>query len=567
MKKYLLLLILLLVPTIAFANDTKLNVTIVDDDITVEELYVGEISDYSNYLTYSNRILTIKEGTAIANLESNNIDLTITSNNKPVSLGYIYRDWHDSSKDKTVTIKELINAENGPFNMSTSMQYSSIVVEDSVLYNFSSLYNQDSSLSGGITVKDSKIYGVDGSQIHPGGPIYLENVEYYGASLIHSEESSMTFIDSYIEVNGSMHCESGDGYIRVINSTIKGNTDLSAYPSRGYSNKYGMEIVDSNIEIGRLYIESTDKPSLFKNSSIKLAGGADSDFYSYLTIEDTTVTNGVLRLHRGGYFKNATINSDYGFGSVGDPDTLVEINDSKMNLKGYVSFHGPTILDNTWFSLLGYATSYYKPTIKNSYIKVINSDENKIAFQALNGLEVSNSYLYIENDPPYLIYPFMVQGDFIYNNEVFSDKNNVPIYAWDERNNIFFYDEEVGDKLTYSVTMSSKVNVTFKVKGGTWSDGTSDDIVVSKDIWSKLSNEDIPTGMLGDGEGYWEVIPSTDDYLKENLEFVYVFSKVKGVEENPKTGVFTYTSLILVLLMILLYIRYRYKHETLYKYN
>ena len=78
--------------------------------------------------------------------------------------------------------------------------------------------------------------------------------------------------------------------------------------------------------------------------------------------------------------------------------------------------------------------------------------------------------------------------------------------------------------------------VTFKVKNGTWSDGTSEDRIVTLNGYEgdilKLSADQIPAvgDKQGDGytEGEWDAVPDTDKEV--TLDVVYTYTYAEKIE-------------------------------------
>ena len=155
MKKYLLLLILL-IPFVVHADATKYNVVINNDNISVSIVDGGNVSNYSNIVTYQNRVLTVHEGVTINELDYNDIDITITSNDKIAYIGTIKG---DNQRHNTLTIKNFKNDENTPFELYTWTLYAQINIEDSTIYR-ANIRNKDSdeNIEYGATIKNTKIY-------------------------------------------------------------------------------------------------------------------------------------------------------------------------------------------------------------------------------------------------------------------------------------------------------------------------------------------------------------------------------------------------------------------------
>ena len=103
--------------------------------------------------------------------------------------------------------------------------------------------------------------------------------------------------------------------------------------------------------------------------------------------------------------------------------------------------------------------------------------------------------------------------------------------------------------------IKTPLKITFKIINGKWADGTTEDKEVGTYWHGAISEDDIPVGMIAnDGytSGSWDKEISYDDVTDEAI-YTYTFRKlgeVKGVEENPKTGMTNYSLIVLILLVI-----------------
>ena len=120
--------------------------------------------------------------------------------------------------------------------------------------------------------------------------------------------------------------------------------------------------------------------------------------------------------------------------------------------------------------------------------------------------------------------------------------NSNPDYNYDYY--LLSYDDNT---ISRSAMLVSTATITFKVKGGTWKDGTTDDIVITKNVWEKLTQEELNKILSNIKDGSWDSIPNIDDYIKGDTVYTFTVSSVKGVTENPKTGRI-FNSMILVIL-------------------
>jgi hypothetical protein len=205
-------------------------------------------------------------------------------------------------------------------------------------------------------------------------------------------------------------------------------------------------------------------------------------------------------------------------------------------------------------------------SINNSYIKVIydNSDGyNSPSLSIGKNFKMNNSYLYIENNE--LNKPAFISSE-LSNKIIFddglsvTDKNGVELkLVYKDGVGYSYYYDNDGNNISNTVTLRAKANVTFKIVNGAWADGSINDIVITKDVWDKLNEDEIPS-IEGLPNGHWEIVPSTDDYIKGDVTYVYVIDEVvKGVEENPKTGInyiYTIISFIIAISLSIMYFKY-----------
>ena len=140
-------------------------------------------------------------------------------------------------------------------------------------------------------------------------------------------------------------------------------------------------------------------------------------------------------------------------------------------------------------------------------------------------------------------YPLEISSDVI----VTGGKLENDKFVFDENSNTmtFKYGEHT---ITLNKAIEKTANVTFKVKNGTWSDGSTADKVVEVTLTNgkgKLTNEQIPTGMKTDEYhegGKWYLKNSTngispktpyEEEITGDCVFIYGFSTKKILEATP----------------------------------
>ena len=512
-----------------------------DDSLIVKDGYNGPVvDDYSEDFTYSNNILTINENTIIDEILLHK-QLSITSNNKPVGLGridYVYDDWDKS--DVNIYDTKIVTLDNSyRFNISrlNSAKLTNVEADN---------YDRIEVHKDGIEINNCKLAG---GYIVGNGPVVINNSDIQPQSMKIDYSPYIIVNNSHIHGFQSYYTNSNQGYFKFVDS-----------------------VIESDDENSRLWTATVERKTIIvENSTIRVAllqSDGNTNSAGDLEVKNSTLDVGELNLYKGAYIDNSTLNIDSL--RTGGLTNYLNFNNCIVNIKDMASWNITAQrlnLNNTYWNQKGAWTLYSDDAelnIKDSYFNLIGSI---IVYGSAN---INNSYFKIVNEQDEL--PFAYYSIKIDDGLKLTDINNTELNqklihiddVWDPVDVYeLFYSN---DELSSSVTLSSKKTITFKIQGGTWADGKTNDIVITKDIWTKLTNDEIPTGMLGDGEGYWKVVPSTEDYIKDDLEFVYVFGKVKGEEEvtNPKTGVFKNTFTIIVLLLISFKIYKVYSKKTYY---
>ena len=137
------------------------------------------------------------------------------------------------------------------------------------------------------------------------------------------------------------------------------------------------------------------------------------------------------------------------------------------------------------------------------------------------------------------------------------------------------------------VLLRDKLNITFKIVNGKWSDGTTNDIVLEKYAFDKLLEEEIPKNMIpndGYDKGKWNIDIIYDD-LKDDYVYTYEYELKKEDEntnltldtdeangwndkeklENPETGAFVSIISIGILIILSIVLFIYLKKRTIFK--
>ncbi len=116
---------------------------------------------------------------------------------------------------------------------------------------------------------------------------------------------------------------------------------------------------------------------------------------------------------------------------------------------------------------------------------------------------------------------------------------------------VYYLGTGTNTESTYDILTTYK-KVTFKIKNGTWADGTNDDIVIDVEFGHVLTEDDIPSGMKALDKTYagrWK--EDLDEYILDDTTFNYIFEKIT----NPKTGVREVLVPLLLLALGLIFLR------------
>ncbi len=578
MKKILFLFLgLFFVPLLVHADVTKYDVVIEDNNVTVKVSGTNQaVTDYSNILSYQNKLLTIKEGSVIKSLIYNDIDLTITTNNKVAYLGEVRHGSFpvDSNVHHTLKFQKFKNDADTPFPLSVRESYGKIEVVDSTIYQCQELWNNDSSSNqdAGVTIKNTTIEG--GNQIDLGGPVYIEDSTINGLGSIHSERRGLEIINSSIDGKSkrtAIYTESMNGYMRIINSNIKNAQRIYTYDPSPEDEEYSLEIVDSEIEAENINLSGSItniKEGLIKKSKITLSSYIQ--LYNKSTIENSEITAPYLYLY-GGKIKNSNLDLLGGYSRFDYYNTAfpVSIENSNVKVQGFLNSFVDLEVKDSNLDIKGKMYESQKLKFDGSKIKIDNGGTPENAIESRGKFDVvkSNVELLGSNYFPSGIYV----GDsklriisldnyalYVYDDSVITNSNvyleaqyravevnhgktltlddDVVITDKDYKNLIpstdpymsFIYQDEP-NVYSKSLMFASKIKVTFKIKNGTWSDGKTDDIVLEKTIWGNLEDDDVPVGMKaneGYDKGTWDKEIVYND-LTEEYEYTYTFEKKK----------------------------------------
>ena len=176
-------------------------------------------------------------------------------------------------------------------------------------------------------------------------------------------------------------------------------------------------------------------------------------------------------------------------------------------------------------------------TIENSTVKFI-SQYNKAAFTTAGTLTIDEKMVKINNNK---------------NNLSLLEYSSVPadINIDTDPAKVYYLGTGTNTESTYDILTTYK-KVTFKIKNGTWADGTNDDIVIEVEFGHVLTEDEIPTNMKALDKthtGRWE--EELDEFILDDTTFNYIFEKIT----NPNTGVREVLVPLLLLALGLIFLR------------
>ena len=382
-----------------------------------------------------------------------------------------------------------------------------------------SIYTADGAI---ITIKDANL--VVGGYIHPeaGIEIYDSTIDCYAINNEDDHPSDGIRIEnSNIVFHAGIYTEGDDNSIIIRNSTIDGSGSGYIEVQLGPRHSKGTFIENSTIK-------NVDRVSYTSSSSL-----------GKLFIKDSYIETNVLNGDTGIAIDNSTIIVDNEIKAYNHNGADVSVNNSYVTGKTIRAFN-IDIKDSYVF--IESETNSYSDTFITAYDSMTINNSN-VLFNDLR----RDGYVYWNSGLPNIV---------MKNNDIITDIEGNPLhiatklYTKLENPTDYYLFRRNDESISNSLKVTSRAKVKFSIKGGVWSDGTSEDKVITKDVWTKLTSDEIPRGMkntTGSRDGYWEIEPNTEDFIKGDITYTYIFREVKGVSENPKTGVFRNTILILLL--------------------
>ena len=187
-----------------------------------------------------------------------------------------------------------------------------------------------------------------------------------------------------------------------------------------------------------------------------------------------------------------------------------------------------------------------KLEVEQSFIKFTNEDNTYPTLMVGNEINVNNSKIFLENKGTSV--PFAsVTGKITFNDNVnIVDYTNTDLTIKKQDDYPYNFYVKADGTAAKNISISNDIKITFRIKNGTWADGSTKDITIIKRAMDRFEESDIPTGMVpvkGAINGTWNREPKVGDSVSEEYVYVYSYTLAKA-DSNPTTGVFNYTLII-----------------------
>ncbi|MBR1936927.1 MAG: hypothetical protein IJ842_04455 [Bacilli bacterium] len=574
-KLFTTIIVLLLTVTVnVYAEDYNI---IVDENnnFTLKDSSNNQVTDNS-IAKYENNTLTLGENKTFNEIKVKH-DLTITSNDKEVSIKTLTTKEGNTFLPVNVNIDKLkvtdsetytfkINiGGNYTVNNSEINMHAEHVVNGYTAYsntNLNSSYSVETKGSNdnnyGIVITNSNINITGSCQIYsPNGGIYIEessvtvnNLYSYGELYIDNSEIISKYVTKQLQ---------DDKRIIMKNSKIIASTQISIWSK---SDDQLVTIDNCEIESGEIFVPNagiiitnskikstsdlySNKSITIKNSNLELKSGIakrNSNDYGMLTIEDSEILGNIEVGYRDGnhdelkvVIKNSNITSEH-YEIFNGKMNLIN---STLNFKGPVTARGNATIENCTGEIKGFFGK--ELNIKESKLYFYNYKDNYPSTTIEGDLIINNSNVVFENKTNN--YPILLLGDLILDDKIVPIDNEKTVLkarkmTQEEKENytfpygfptdsekpinIFAYED---DAFSDYVKLATTKTISFRVKNGTWLDGTKDDIKLNYFYGEKIEVYSLPEEvkkLLTSKMGEWSVdLNNIDPTKDQEIEFRY----------------------------------------------
>ena len=587
-KVFLILFTILLLGTINVKAEEEYNIVIDENNsFTLTDSSNNQITD-NTIAKYEDNTLTLGEGKYFNQIKIKN-DATITSN------------------DKEVYIKELTTKEDSTY-IPANININKLKVKEDDTY----ICKID--IGGNLTVNESKIdskdtYTIKGSvkftnsKISDFKEMILSNVfdDEYGIEIVNTElkcdsifesnwKSKIKITNSNIEISSSLNNSHGNleirnrtentidnaaviedsiikvrrisidnGGIKILNSDVFVTKDSAGgtFVTRG-----PIDIIDSKVLAGG-YIQPFSNQKVLKLNIENSEVECDYFYTSEYNSSEETADNVRFFAKNSKLKTNTTGSSLFG-------DNIFE--NCELDFQAHISARNNlTIINSTGSFTAGIDANNLE--IKNSKLLLSNSSNiYYVPLSVKNDLKINNSNIIIENTDSAKI-AGVIKNNIILDDKIVPiDKSKIVLnmkavpkdeiatqynFYWignDENAKIFTYDNE---SYTNYVQLATKKTATFKVKNGTWLDGTSDDIKIDYLYGEPLEVENLPKEvqeLLTSKMGSWSMDLNNLDTTQDlDIEFKYDLI-------NPETKRNLLVLFIITIISVVVFTKIKIKH-------
>ena len=586
-KLFTTIIVLLLTVTVnVFAEDYNILVD-ENNNFTLKDSSNNQVVD-ETIAKYENNTLTLGENTTFNEIKTKH-DLTITSNNKEVSIKNLTTKEGNTYLPVNVNINKLKVKDDETYYFKIVVGGNLIInnseLNSKEVYDIKGYtYFTDSKITNtksiNLSGKNDEGYGfiITNSTVKSGGQIYPQ----IGGTYIKDSKIEAYYLYSrgyfYIE-ESSINCNyftqqdnTSETYIK--NSTIKVNKAEQNYGSANSSGLLTLE--DSEFEACSLVLRKKGIKMINSKLHLVITDGAyDSGALS--SEGNIEINNSILNAEKsislwneatdynGIMFNNSEIETGYILTSINQDNNylVLDAKNSKITLtKNTTIFRGNMRFENCELNFQKYVFAYNSISIINSKglftgIIIIDNNltikESTLLFNNTTGTSENYAPLVVKkdliiNDSNVVIdntsnnrKPVFIQGKVVLDDRIIpidnvKEKlkikeiedsteeratcttcfiNDKPIYA-------FAYDN---DSYTEYVKLATTKTISFRVKNGTWLDGTTDDIKLDYLYGEKIDVENLPEEvkkLLTSKMGEWSVdLYNLDPTKDQEIEFKY----------------------------------------------
>ena len=569
-KVFLLLVTILLLGVINVKAEEEYNIVIDENNnFTLTDSSNNQITD-TTIAKYEDNTLTLGEGKYFNQIKIKN-DTTITSN------------------DKGVYIKELTTKE-GNTNVLANVTINNLKVREDDTYICKII------IGGNLIIDDSEInskstHSIDGYSYVTNAKIkatsYYANKndsEGYGLKIINSEIetgilcpllSGLYIKDSTLDISSTLYSY-GKVYIdgATIDVGISNTSTGTRITFQGRNN--GEEIIKNSTIKAKNSIENSSNDLTIENSIIEIGGISPNN--SLLKISNSTlkVKNGLSYMRA--IIEDSNLEVGYiGFITYIEGEKYLKINNSSLTTSGNAirtdnisntEINNSNIIFNNWLKVNG------NIEINNTNMKIMANKQNYPGLFIENDLNINNSNVTIDHTENNKIVS-IIKGNIFLDNKIFpidNNKTDLKIKEYtkeevisnvssisgsitdDENVKVFTYEDN-----SYSdyVKLATQKTATFKVKNGTWLDGTSDDIKIDYLYGEPLEIENLPKEvqeLLTSKMGSWSMDLNNLDTTQDlDIEFKYDLI-------NPETKRNLLILFVIIVISIVVFTKIKTKH-------